>query len=209
MTQHPVEQFIQYSREEKKEEEERTMISATSILLTSSIVISILLPICSIEGFSTMTSSSSSSSSRRKSMSASLSPFRISSQQIIDSATSVAVPVPACYDRKVLASTVMNEFDLATKELDYLKRKGKKKGATSKSKSKKNYDDEEPDEYVPKRRIKANVRETGHDSMKYYIKSMCNHELLNKNEEIILAREIQILLRWEEEREKLEEQLLR
>jgi len=142
-------------------------------------------------------------------MSASLSPFRISSQQIIDSATSVAVPVPACYDRKVLASTVMNEFDLATKELDYLKRKGKKKGATSKSKSKKNYDDEEPDEYVPKRRIKANVRETGHDSMKYYIKSMCNHELLNKNEEIILAREIQILLRWEEEREKLEEQLLR
>ena len=61
----------------------------------------------------------------------------------------------------------------------------------------------------PKRKIKANVRETGTDSMKYYIKSMCNHELLNKNEEIILAREIQILLKWEEEREKLEEKLLR
>lgn len=75
-------------------------------------------------------------------------------------------------------------------------------------KQKKN-DDEGPEEYVPKRRIRANVKETGHDSMKYYIKSMCNHELLNKNEEIILAREIQILLRWEEEREKLEEQLLR
>mmetsp|Transcript_10665 Transcript_10665/g.25674 ORF Transcript_10665/g.25674 Transcript_10665/m.25674 type:complete len:439 (-) Transcript_10665:110-1426(-) len=61
----------------------------------------------------------------------------------------------------------------------------------------------------PKRKIKASVRETGTDSMKYYIKSMCNHELLNKNEEIILAREIQILLRWEAQREKLEEELLR
>ena len=61
----------------------------------------------------------------------------------------------------------------------------------------------------PKRKIKASVRETGTDSMKYYIKSMCNHELLNKNEEIILAREIQILLKWEEQREKLEEELLR
>jgi hypothetical protein len=38
---------------------------------------------------------------------------------------------------------------------------------------------------------------------------MCNHELLNKNEEIILAREIQILLKWEAEREELEQQLLR
>ena len=61
----------------------------------------------------------------------------------------------------------------------------------------------------PKRKIKASVRETGTDSMKYYIKSMCNHELLNKNEEIILAREIQILLKWEAQREKLEEELLR
>jgi hypothetical protein len=61
----------------------------------------------------------------------------------------------------------------------------------------------------PKRRITASVRETGTDSMKNYIKSMCNHELLNKNEEIILAREIQILLKWEAEREALEEKLLR
>jgi len=61
----------------------------------------------------------------------------------------------------------------------------------------------------PTRKIKASVRETGTDSMKYYIKSMCNHELLNKNEEIILAREIQILLKWEAQREKLEEELLR
>jgi hypothetical protein len=61
----------------------------------------------------------------------------------------------------------------------------------------------------PKRKITASVRETGTDSMKNYIKTMCNHELLNKNEEIILAREIQILLKWETEREQLEEKLLR
>jgi hypothetical protein len=60
-----------------------------------------------------------------------------------------------------------------------------------------------------KRKVRASVKETGHDSMKNYIKSMCNHELLNKNEEIILAREIQVLLKWEEQREQLEEQLLR
>jgi len=60
-----------------------------------------------------------------------------------------------------------------------------------------------------KKKIRVNVRETGTDSIKNYIKTMCNHELLNKNEEIILAREIQILLKWEKEREDLENQLLR
>ncbi|KAL7472134.1 hypothetical protein ACHAXS_012470 [Conticribra weissflogii] len=45
--------------------------------------------------------------------------------------------------------------------------------------------------------------------MKYYMKTMGNHDLLQKNEEIILAREIQILIKWEEKREELESQLLR
>jgi RNA polymerase sigma factor (sigma-70 family) len=58
-------------------------------------------------------------------------------------------------------------------------------------------------------KIKAHIEETGYDSMKTYIKTMCNHELLNKNEEIILAREIQILIQWEATREKLESELLR
>lgn len=61
----------------------------------------------------------------------------------------------------------------------------------------------------PKRRITASVKETGFDSMKYYMKTMGNHELLKKNEEIILAREIQILIKWEEERENLEAKLMR
>ena len=64
-------------------------------------------------------------------------------------------------------------------------------------------------EFPNKRKLQAKVRETGRDSMKNYIKTMCDHELLNKNEEIILAREIQILLKWEEQREELETQLLR
>lgn len=59
------------------------------------------------------------------------------------------------------------------------------------------------------RRIRANVRETGFDSMKYYMKTMGNHDLLQKNEEIVLAREIQILIKWEEKREELEAELLR
>jgi hypothetical protein len=64
-------------------------------------------------------------------------------------------------------------------------------------------------EEVQGKRIRANVRETGFDSMKYYMKTMGNHELLQKNEEIILAREIQILIKWEEIREGLEGELLR
>jgi len=53
------------------------------------------------------------------------------------------------------------------------------------------------------------VKETGFDSMKYYMKTMGNHELLKKNEEIILAREIQVLIKWEETREELEAKLMR
>lgn len=67
----------------------------------------------------------------------------------------------------------------------------------------------EQQEQEKKRRIRANVKETGLDSMKYYMKTMGNHELLNKNEEIILAREIQILIKWEETREELETKLMR
>ena len=58
-------------------------------------------------------------------------------------------------------------------------------------------------------KLRANVKETGYDSMRNYIKTMCNHELLNKNEEIILAREIQTLIQWEGVREELEASLLR
>lgn len=64
-------------------------------------------------------------------------------------------------------------------------------------------------ENITTSRIKARLEDTGYDSIRNYMKSMCNHELLNKNEEIILAREIQILIRWEGVREQLEEDLLR
>ena len=70
-------------------------------------------------------------------------------------------------------------------------------------------DDDDNESQKPKRRITASVKETGFDSMKYYMKTMGNHELLKKNEEIILAREIQILIKWEEERENLEAKLMR
>lgn len=67
----------------------------------------------------------------------------------------------------------------------------------------------EQDGGVTKRKVRASVKETGYDSMRSYIKTMCNHELLNKNEEVVLAREIQLLILWEAERETLEEALLR
>ena len=67
----------------------------------------------------------------------------------------------------------------------------------------------EKEDQQTKRRVRASVRETGNDSMKYYLKTMGNHELLKKNEEIILAREIQILIKWEQQREELEAKLMR
>ena len=118
----------------------------------------------------------------------------------------------------ILSSSVLNEFSIAETELSLLKRKAKRVTASPESTYGKNNADElvNPatqkatiENEFPKRRITAKVRDTGMDSMKHYIKSMCNHDLLNKNEEIILAREIQILLKWEKQREKLEEELLR
>jgi hypothetical protein len=57
--------------------------------------------------------------------------------------------------------------------------------------------------------LRANVRETGFDSIKYYMKTMGNHDLLQTNEEVVLAREIQILMKWEGVRDELEAELLR
>jgi len=56
---------------------------------------------------------------------------------------------------------------------------------------------------------KAVIRETGVDTMKDYLKSMGNHELLTAAEEVLLARHVQLLLRWEEVRERLESELAR
>ncbi|KAG7353120.1 RpoD subfamily RNA polymerase sigma-70 subunit [Nitzschia inconspicua] len=100
------------------------------------------------------------------------------------------------------------QFDLETSELSAFTKTAAARAQMGKSDSLKT-DNKALESEFPKRRITASVRETGTDSMKSYIKTMCNHELLNKNEEIILAREIQILLKWEAERVLLEEKLLR
>jgi len=59
------------------------------------------------------------------------------------------------------------------------------------------------------RKVRASVTETGSESISNYLKSMANHELLGKNEEQILGREIQKLIKWEHIREELEEKLIR
>ena len=111
----------------------------------------------------------------------------------------------------VLSSSTVDEYDLASTGVTTIKKQKRVTASPASSYGKSNADEltAKIESEFPKRKIKASVRETGTDSMKYYIKSMCNHELLNKNEEIILAREIQILLKWEAQREKLEEELLR
>jgi len=112
--------------------------------------------------------------------------------------------------------SAVDDFDIASTEVQTIKKRNIVSASPASSFGNSNSDElsfVKPsvgiESEFPKRKIKASVRETGTDSMKYYIKSMCNHELLNKNEEIILAREIQILLKWEAQREKLEEELLR
>lgn len=57
--------------------------------------------------------------------------------------------------------------------------------------------------------FRASVKETGSESIRYYLKSMGNHELLGKNEEIVLGKHIQILIKWELTREELEAKLMR
>lgn len=59
------------------------------------------------------------------------------------------------------------------------------------------------------RSVRATINESGEESMTNYLKSMGNHDLLRRHEEVILGRHIQILIKWEEVREKLEEKLAR
>ncbi|KAL3810897.1 hypothetical protein ACHAXA_000426 [Cyclostephanos tholiformis] len=59
------------------------------------------------------------------------------------------------------------------------------------------------------RRVRATVKETGSDSISTYIKSLGQHELLFKEDEILLGRQVRILSRLEEKRQELELQLLR
>lgn len=60
-----------------------------------------------------------------------------------------------------------------------------------------------------KKRVTAQVQETGRDTIQSYTKSFTNHELLSRESEAALGREIQILARWEERRQDLEVQLMR
>lgn len=58
-------------------------------------------------------------------------------------------------------------------------------------------------------KVTANVLETGQDTMKQYVKSMGQHQVLSPEDEAVLGRQIQIFNAWERKRQKLEEQLLR
>jgi len=59
------------------------------------------------------------------------------------------------------------------------------------------------------KKAKVKVTESGDASIRSYLKSMGSHSLLHSSEEIVLARQIQILLKWEETRNELETELQR
>ena len=61
----------------------------------------------------------------------------------------------------------------------------------------------------PRRRVRATVKETGSDSMSTYIKSLGQHELLHKEDEVLLGQQVRILVGLEVKRQELEEELLR
>lgn len=62
---------------------------------------------------------------------------------------------------------------------------------------------------APQSKVRASVKETGNDSMRRYLKTMSGHELLRAEDEVVLGRQIRILVRWEEKKAELEEELLR
>ena len=60
-----------------------------------------------------------------------------------------------------------------------------------------------------KSKMTASVKETGVDTISDYVKSMGQHELLPHESEILLGRQIQILVKWEAKRQELEDSLSR
>ena len=119
----------------------------------------------------------------------------------------MAVHVPGNKLTSPLSTSTGSQLGMST--IEALSMKKPFRVPNFKKPGKKQKVEEKTYEEQPKRRIRANVKETGFDSMKYYMKTMGNHELLKKNEEIILAREIQVLIKWEETREELEAKLMR
>jgi hypothetical protein len=66
-----------------------------------------------------------------------------------------------------------------------------------------------PTAATKKVKVTANVMETGQDTIKQYVKSLANHQVLSPEDEAVLGRQIQILSKWEEKRQELEDVLLR
>jgi hypothetical protein len=60
-----------------------------------------------------------------------------------------------------------------------------------------------------KRKVTANVMETGQDTIAQYVKSFANHHVLSAQDEFVLGEQIQILSKWEGKRLELENTLLR
>jgi hypothetical protein len=60
-----------------------------------------------------------------------------------------------------------------------------------------------------KGKVMANVQETGQDTLRQYVKSLGQHQVLSPEDESVLGRQINVLNDWENKRQQLEETLLR
>ena len=58
-------------------------------------------------------------------------------------------------------------------------------------------------------KVRATVSETGTDSIGGYIKSLGRHELLTKEDEVLLGRQVRMLTELEDRRLELEEEMMR
>ena len=104
--------------------------------------------------------------------------------------------------RKELTTTNDNKMPKSLTELDIAMKKNFYGGLSARD-----YLQQETHSKNRRRTKPKNLAEPKHRTMSSYVKDMCKHENLSRNDEVVLGREIQILMRWEETREKTEAQL--
>lgn len=99
--------------------------------------------------------------------------------------------------------------DIADRQTVFAKLSDEEKSQASFAVSKVNEVNKSPKKKTTSTKITANVFESGQDTIKQYVKSMGQHQVLSPEDEGLLGRQIQVLNGWEQRRQELEETLLR
>jgi hypothetical protein len=99
--------------------------------------------------------------------------------------------------------------DIADRQTVFAKLSDEEKSQASFAVSKVNEVNTSPKKKTTGTKITANVFESGQDTIKQYVKSMGQHQVLSPEDEALLGRQIQVLNGWEQRRQELEETLVR